>query len=627
LDREGAAGRIGDACRSWGAFWNGAEKALNSLTDWRPMLKATPESPFVLDRRRYGKVLTSVGCMLMYGARKQLMAHFWADALSSAAPRSPGAEVRDMEVPRHDLPAEVNAGRRRELDYVDSMVHKYYWSGLVFLCGFQEGRARRAEKLRQAPAPQGQINDLNTAESRVYLPLASKVVDRIFCKYIFRKDAGAVAVDFSGDEHISDSSLLWHLCSSGWLSHTRDNPIDEQRPKGELRPNLFLVGQLVELTEGMERFSGLQGWDTIKDPLVRIRLQLRTLHRAEAALLGAYVSLDDNIRDLDAAEAGRSLGALYLTTIEHLIRVRELLYQVDACAARKRLDDLLCFQYSQLHAACKRFLVYSIDVYHSERAHDRCSHGRLGLANRALGDLMLLRQEVVRTPTSNAQPKLAGLTDKWEALREALEAQRSHVQDTDPEDCMRQVHGAYRDSLREYLSEIEDYTKRYRFPHDIYLSHNNIMNRQMHFDICRHIRERHWDYSRPLEKNSSYADMLNKTMGEIAVRLFEPQPPVKEKDRREWLREVGDLRELVMRMSPQANGAITLRKLDEPGEGEPYVLEWRGPQEECSRGELRVRRFFRSFDDQMGRTPSSPGASDLAPRRRPRRSASAAIGR
>ncbi len=92
---------------------------------------------------------------------------------------------------------------------------------------------------------------------------------------------------------------------------------------------------------------------------------------------------------------------------------------------------------------------------------------------RALGDLMMVQEEALlssKAPENETDDKatIADLRNHpWTELKKLMSFQSAHIGDDDPEDCRYQAGDAYKKALREYLSEVEEYLKRYRLSNDL----------------------------------------------------------------------------------------------------------------------------------------------------------------
>ncbi len=646
------------AASSWRFFWTAAEKALHALIDPRPGVRSAQPQDLgrIRDRRRFGAVYTQVGTMLMFAANRPALARwYWSPAEEAKA----GGLLDNYLKHRQALAKEKYSKIEEDV------------------------RGRRADRdaLRQRDARDwSRYTDLEATAATVDRILGVLLDNREMAQV--GDDAGRQSRNLCAAHQLGYRSPLWHLssiewracakcdcrltsrvlgasgapaalygCTAQWPPNAR--PVrpaasSESAPVGPRgtdpaphhssvsqdwrhHPNVYLVGHLYFLACCLEdKVVACHGPASPAEAKRRneFRLTLRTLYRAELALLGANVMLYDNIRDLSAAEASRGLGVLYLDALRRLLDLRHLFREAKLeaipgdAAPRPRADQNwenfvadfdrnLADLASLLQTAAKRFLVNAIDIFRTERQHERCTRQMLGMTYMALGDLMLVRAECfesARQPAGNLLcGSLDGLAVPWVAFDGAASVQAEHNKDRDPRDARRQAEEAYRSALREFLSEIEEYTKRYRFPHDTYLLHQNISDRRMHFEICKSIRGRHWNVTEwpgPHPSGQEAARALLAHERKVALRLFERYPDPE--DRQTWMREVRELLDLASCMRPTPAYIRIVDPAATGGSGDCF-LQWSPRPDDVPECQERVegnanraaRRFFRSFDDGL----------------------------
>ena len=127
------------------------------------------------------------------------------------------------------------------------------------------------------------------------------------------------------------------------------------------------------------------------------------------------------------------------------------------------------------------------------------------------------------------------------------------------------------------------------------------MDEKMHFDICKNIYIRHWDYGNGKESAEvphQAADVLFETIrkfGDVLVKAF---PPVRRRD--EWLSDVAGTLELLNMVSPSGN-YIEVKKPNQGDEG--FRFNWAEEVHILSKEEEKERnktvRFFRSYADGL----------------------------
>lgn len=567
LERVAYVDDCGMIIRSWCSFWEGAEKVAGFLVDMSSAPRRGEEPKAVVDRRRFGKLYARIGSMITQMATGDWQELIWksevdADSLDvhweterlAYVDRKTAAVMADWRTIRQKA---KEMGRKSLTDPMLETMEMHFHNILM------------------------NLTDLTTARQRM---------GRLFGMLVGEPNATFKTI-FEDELEISDASLLWELGSNAW-----------SREKTSLA-NRFLCGQLQTLAK--EQKLGESLWKP-----------LRALYMAETAYLCAFVSFDDNIRDLDEAESCLGLGSLYIKTIAYWFNILECLFRREATTpTEKGFVEDFARNYVWLHLSAKRFLAYAIDILRAENVHERCNHLRLGQAYRSLGDLMLIREEVLvwigteggadgsadRVALSSlafGNRKTVSMKEVQDALKAEMLAQRLHIDDADVISCRIQASESYRQALREDLAEIGDYLKRYRFPNDAYIFHGNIMDRQMHYDICACIRHRHWDYykKQPAFSAKEAAELLNEDTRELSVHSFEPSPG-NVRNQEMWLVGLKRTLDLVCKMSVTPGGLEA-----DSADGRAVVVRFADERKHAEQDGRQPWRFFRSFDDGLARS-------------------------
>jgi hypothetical protein len=277
-----------------------------------------------------------------------------------------------------------------------------------------------------------------------------------------------------------------------------------QHPTWLTHANAFVCGALLALLE--ERCGDAGCLDTTaRDALGKLLPEAAGLYAAELALLGGHVMLADSLRDIDSAQVARELGLLYLRALRTVLSARAAILEAKPTDATRRYDARLATLFQLAGTAAERFLEQALDIFADEPEHERCLHGVIGETAIAMGDLRVITAEawlaalgdsageVLPTP----EEALPGLTAPWPALRDLIESGHAGFGRIEVEDRRRRAAESYRLAVRNYLAEVENYTKRYRFPHEAYFLHGNIMDDQLHVRICQSIRQRLWNFLEP----------------------------------------------------------------------------------------------------------------------------------
>jgi len=544
---------------AWGDFWVGAERAFNSLIDANPGNRRTKPMDMgrIVDRRRYGELLNSVGRMLMVAAEGEI--HQWCWGLPA---RPDGPSNTDLEI------------------FIDDQIEH--------IRAIHPGRDLDTGIFREI------------LEERIDTERTAEIISRIIGNLV---DNQAV---FSSDQPenmqicvvngIRPRSPLWNLGKRSW----RDENLG--------KPNQFLLGQLFYLfgldrkNDSPEKNGSHKNSDT---PYL-----IRTLYRAEIALLSAHLALDDNIRGVESAAASRSLGVLYLVSI-----LKVFSFMSSESVSPDVSINSLPRLYNAFHIASKRYLVNAIDILRGEAERNRANSYELLRAQQALADLMTIRSEVLACFDRDQLGNDGGDA----ILRQRVESillSKEDCNDLNLHDCRIQAFEAYRDCCRTILSDIEDYIKRYRFPAEAMYRHGDVMNRRLHWDIAQSIRSRHVDYGSEWEAEISVS-RLRKQAQELSIRLFDAYPWCEDRD--DWFDGLCKLFELldntavrpswirILDTETGSNGERETRNPKDKGDGPKEKDTKDGRYTVCHReanpGSSDSFRYFRSFDDGLGREP------------------------
>ncbi len=586
---------------TWLAFWIGAEKTLTNLID--PRVAFNPRVPLqdfqplelgqLLDRRRVGGLFITLGTMFMASVDRPAIRNLYAD----------------LSQPKNSY--------------------------------------NRCDGL-----------------SRDTIISASDRIDRIFAlllDHLPARPTGSTEprVDARTFKNggIGIRSPLWMLCSLTWtrkLTSLRDQdvaPSDTSRQVGSggtgglgrwprtlpwLRErNTFLCGILWHLADSLlsELGNGAAKAPDKAPPDIRTaidklhghRARAMSMYNAELCLLGAHVMLGDSIRDLDAGNASRSLGVLYLRAIKELLALRAFLEGNTGNYQEGYHDDMqkhLALAFAFLQVAAKRFLVYALDAYKGERSQERSISYQLGNTRMAMGDLLMVKAESLLAAdpalessgnTTGARDCarveyshsdfLPGLESDWPQLREVLEAQEPHIKDLERQEVRRQAVFCYREATRHFLTEAEHYLKRYRFPAETYYLHVNITDPQLHWAVCKSIRVRLWDSTRqPYLPGQEASKILEKGIGELANQVFNRYPRLHE--RNVWLEDTRKIMIVANNIRP----GISYLSIQAPSDADSvknYKLTWVDPGDEPPTGdpqhetEQALKHYFRVFDDGL----------------------------
>jgi Cdc6-like AAA superfamily ATPase len=561
---------LGNAVRAWCTFWFGAEKILNALLDSLPNDNRTQsfEKGKIVDRRRFGKLLTLVGRMFMMASERELIDWYLDSKVIYDKHIKSNGKIEE----EHD---DIILKMKKEIPKSitnKSVTEKYLENELKTLLQKRKDITKTALGIDRVI---GLLIDNEDFKKGLAPPRDKKI------RNIFKKNG------------IRERSCLFRLAPKS-CKETKNGQGDKEECRWpEEAPNAFLVGQLYLICGHME--FGISE-EQRKEEVEKIKKKIILLYLAEISLLGAHISFKDSLKSLSSARTGQKLGILYLQCIEHLLTLREYV----SC---NRFDEKLANVYTSLHLASKRFLANAIDNYLAERYHARCTHTELGLTYRALGELLLIRAEILECCDSdkknskpeNRQTTFSGIRCPWSRINEYIKLQKEHIADNVVDKVRYKAGEAYRNACRQYLMEIEDYTKRYRLSNEVYFLQKNIMDSEMHFEICQSIYMRHWDYKTKTDVNGRMAALaLTEMARKLSVELFRPAHRVR--DRKVWLKDIKVIVNLVSKLSPNQNYIDISEKEKE------YSVSWIKKQEkkeEEKSFEDIARNFFRSYDDGL----------------------------
>ena len=540
------------AVRIWCTFWFGVEKIMCTLFNSRlnDIRTQPPEKGAILDRRRFGELLNITGRMLMMTSRR---------------------ELKDWYLEPGEVKKKIKQKSAKKADAPKNESGENNWKQMID--GYKEAEQQKLLKIRL---------DIDGAISYIHRIIATLI------------DKEPDWVDWDGIEKgifvrggIGNRSSLRNLASIKWREITSKKSKNKRQ-----YPNAFVVGQLYCLCDRLNRESN--------NDVNEIKKRVHLLYLAEISLLSAYMAFDDSLRASASANTSQKLGILYLQCIEYLLKLR-------ASYSKPVQEKEFAALYTTLHLASKRFLVDAIDTYKASKPHARCTRDELMQAYRALGDLLLIRAEVLefyKGESDNLETTFNGLSSPWEKVKIYININREHVADDDIRDVRHQVGDAYRDACRQYLNKSEDYIKRYRFPNDVYFLHKNIMDSRMHFEICKSINIRHWDYKKhPKIDGGVAAFALTEMMRKLAFELFNPTYRVN--NREEWLEDISEISSLISKLSPNDPYIEICKNEGKVGYRVKWVDELAVDSKNTSIPSF-ARNFFRSYDDGLVESEPKP---------------------
>jgi len=621
---------FGEIVRSWCSFWVGTEKIMNLLINASPKLrKAYPlRIGRIIDRRRFGALYTRIGGMMATasGYDDTLYSFYWeAEKESEKWDDNCDLLLTNLQSPP---PKKMEGPFNRREQYIAQRID-------AFFPGFSKENKEEAAPFSPSDEPYNLAMNL-IANTDIFE--TSQAINRIIGflvdneKMVEEKSGAEINICEEGE--IGYSSPLSGILAQPWRNTSARPKIEDfaeplrsclKHPNGLLFGMVFYLIELI-LTKVDSKEEGKSPAD-----LKRIRREVRFCYRAEICYLGARACLDDNINDLDSADACRGVGVLYVKGCHMVFQLRKCFSELDNELEGVGLDDIdsaLAFLYQQFHRAAKRFLLTAIETYRQERIHERCVRQLLGNTWRALGDLMCVRAEVLTSLLSNeieesdatfaglfgepkdmaesggCNPNQDKLKGKWKDMDKFVGCNPEKDNDDDLKDVRRQADEAYRKACNQFLSEIEDYTKRYRFSHEAYFAHRNVMDRRMHFKICEGIQRRHWNYYKDNARGKEAYKILAVQMWRLSLTEGRRQPRVH--DRQQWLADVCDSMALANEMctiKPYVEIKIT--------KDNKRTIKWinnakqapTSEKEQSEKEQNKKRLFFRSFDDGVAFDP------------------------
>ncbi len=520
---------FGDLVKAWCAFWSGAEKIINLLID-KSASKCeitSIDTGYIIDSRRFGVLFNKVGIMLNIisgdDCAEQFYSWIW----------EPDEVQKNWEINEYIT----------KKNYLAKLMNRFkgkkFWQEQNMDYGMQE--AKRHIDLN---------SDIQIAASTI-----KRIIGIITDNYKYStENTDAGENDICHEDEVGIRSPLWGLAAYNWLSN-KGNLRDTAFPGLKNKPNTLLFGILYYIAvEAKEKFSFLTD-PYFENEISKIVKTIRLVYRSELLLFGGYLWLDDNIRDIDSAQASRSLGVLYLRGINLLLQIRHFLhsqlnkypYNDEYQYLLDHFDVSLACTFECFYSASKRFLENAISIYTHESANERCFRQILGSTYRALGDLLLIRAEMLHfhkdendtaivTDTSG-KITVEGLLEPWPSVKKILSGQTYDPIDTETFNVRRECSEAYRASCKQILTEMEEYTKRYKFPHEAYCLHRNIMDTRLHFLICSNIRNRHWDYiNNPKDDGEKAFGKLNLQMWHLTLIMNEKRARIYNRDK--WLKDI-----------------------------------------------------------------------------------------
>ena len=575
----------GEIATSWCPFWLSASNVLNTLAKPQSGLADTyAETYLVHDRNRFGILCFHVGRMMELVEARDLH-HFWRD---------------------RSFAEDWGAGERKAFN--TALADEWKKLGLITEETTRETILSSYSDLEKAQQSFNYVFRVLFDNNSLALQGTDK-----------KESASSFLAFISNPDTLEINSMLWHLCRKAWRT-TEIPGLEQLSTEGPNPPshiNWFLFGHLLNLNEQAKMSH---------DGYPEYNRRLSSLYLAEVALLSSWLSLDDSIHDINAAHVCQELGRLYLRGIELFLDLLPEMQGKDGFnwAAVRAL-------YLLLHSAAKHFLTYAIDLYRIEEPSQRKSYVQLANAWTRLGDLLLIRSIVIagmddskfdtkfskRALSENHYQTIMEIPLKFYeedpkdgSLATLIEEQEPQCRDQHIEDCLCQTTQAYKEALRAALEEKDEYLKRYRFPHDSFFSHNTVMDRNRHYDICESIHWRHWNYQdmtsqsaltedEEMRKNVAKLHDEMKRLGTIGQNVF--PAPVLAFELPSWMKSLQTLLEHIDLNNVEGSRFVVCCS------DKQYTLKRRAETEAKAEADAaNQRRFFRSFNDQLHFDESEP---------------------
>lgn len=492
---------LGILIQNWCSFWISIVKVLTILTDSDITLSGKDDSNLILlDRRLYAKALVMVGKIFLMLARRNVTYLFLA--------------------PEQFL-EEGNIKTK-----IDKFAEKIDNDFLKTHCNFKsECEFEEAKNYFE--------NDFKK-NNRIILDLENTInlINSIMGLILRSGNSNLSTLYLAKDGEVGQKSLLWNLASTYWRKLCSDSGIDHPF---RCKNNAYLIGQLFHIYRQIKEKEPEKQIDELDG-------RIESLYRSEISLLSAQLSLNDCIRDHDSAQASRAIGVLYLDAIEILLYLKK---------NSKKENSFLAYLYSQLHLAAKRYLFHALDMLFSENDTSRRIHHMIGETYRHLGDLMIIRAEVLYQNQSDSYDHNYNESfSDWSDLIKYLKLQKEHILDFDLIEVRYYAVRYYRKACRQYLNEIENYNNQYRFSNELYHFHNNIMDSKTHYEICSMINNRYLSTeNKQLQKG--HKNLLNKISKKMSNLLSGPYPSANEQT--DWLKGFNDLFHMVNKIGLRDN--------------------------------------------------------------------------
>ncbi|MDD5309256.1 MAG: hypothetical protein PHU25_18230 [Deltaproteobacteria bacterium] len=543
-----------DIYSHWCSFWVSAENCMNALAKPQKGIAGDYAETFIVhDRRRFGILCYHIGRMMELAATENLKV-LWKEK----------GRAEEWE-------------KRRERENGKKAVEYLI-----------DGRINQTKTIKKVVKEYTDLKKAQRAINHIY----SVLVDDRKCDLQKKRK-----VDVGGN------SMLWNLCKYDWRKG-KTLKQEGRNGDGEEYESRFIIGNVKDMKS--EEKDG-------KD--------MDSLYMAEVALLNSWLSMNDNIRDTNAARVCQEIGGLYIKGIMRLLKKEEETTGKEGGKRECKMKKMGL--YMMMHVASKRYLAASIDIYRSEEGSQRHTYEQLGRSLQKMAELMLIRsvmlagikkgeeggkEEDVAKKLWKEQKIVKG---EWEiesgeggdrGYMEMIDAQKNQCADDGIEDCMQQASRAYREALRAFLEEKDEYMKRYRFPHDAFLAHNTVMDRDRHYDICESVHRRHWDYGKGEGDARGKVQEMHEEMRRLVnMELFTAPPTVQGEEVGYWMKNLKDLMECIDRNALEGCMFEVIEK-EEEGKKE-YEIGVRGKESLRKREENgHLRRFFRSYDDCLNVT-------------------------
>jgi tetratricopeptide (TPR) repeat protein len=306
----------------------------------------------------------------------------------------------------------------------------------------------------------------------------------------------------------------------GWWSEILSTLCGKQRPFGwRVRPAVDSLSTLAGFTSLIGKLEEVPESEAAKTITVQKIDVMDVIAWAEILGVSAFTLQRFSVEDSRLGRSCLTLGQIYTVQIIELGRFRK-----SYCALKPQPN---------IHALAKRYLVKAVSVFEQDPGRRRVARPSLSEAYFCLGDLLLMRAEILTRETNVCSSLFPGISA--DCFKQIASSSGKPDEDLDATNAKRQAMEYYLKGLQVIGEEMDDFLNRFRMKADIFTAHQNLMDPVTHLDICRVTQMRH-SFATKAPNELQLRTNAEFYRARVAVAIEAPRNPFLEWDA--WLEQL-----------------------------------------------------------------------------------------